>query len=424
MKTELKTVIKVDGLSKEYAIGRLRTRENFREMLGRRTGNVWKRFSGCANDRAKNFLAVKNVSFEVKEGEIVGIVGRNGAGKSTLLKILSRVTLPSTGEARMWGRASSLLEVGTGFHPELTGRENIYLNGAILGMKRSEIGSKFDEIVAFSEIEKFIDTPVKHYSSGMYVRLAFSVAAHLNSEILIVDEVLAVGDYGFQKKCLGKMGDVAQSGRTVLLVSHNMPALLRLSNRALWLDNGELRMEGESRKVIESYILSNLDARASVKIWPKKDFVNADFCPVSLKVTDVQGQTVGAVKPSETFEVEFEYELRKSVQPGFRAGIYLSTAQGELIFTSWDSDNNRERWNNSREAGHYVSRCRVPANLLNEGDFLLGINAGVFNVKSFITDEYCLLLRVVPTDEAVGGHWVEKRAGFIRPKLEWELKKI
>jgi len=266
------TAIKVEGLSKRYRIGaqQLATR-NLREKLNEMALAPFRAVKHLAGrnghkPKSETFWALKDVSFEVKRGEVVGIIGRNGAGKSTLLKILSRITEPTEGYADISGRIASLLEVGTGFHPELTGRENIYLNGSILGMKRAEINKKFDEIVAFAEIEKFIDTPVKHYSSGMYVRLAFGVAAHLDPEILLVDEVLAVGDTAFQKKCLGKMGDVAKQGRTVLFVSHNMSAIQRLCPNSLFLENGQLVNHGSTDQVVNEY-LSESGQTAKANHW-------------------------------------------------------------------------------------------------------------------------------------------------------------
>lgn len=253
--------IRVEGLSKLYRIGR---RERYRALRDTLTDVLYAPFrvlrstlNGCppsVNGHEDTIWALKDVSFEIKQGEVVGVIGRNGAGKSTLLKILSRITEPTEGYAEIRGRVGSLLEVGTGFHPELTGRENIYLNGAILGMKKAEIERKFDEIVAFAEVEKFIDTPVKHYSSGMYVRLAFAVAAHLEPEILLVDEVLAVGDAAFQKKCLGKMGDVAKEGRTVLFVSHNMAAMSGLCSAAMWLADGTVRARGTTAELTQKYL--------------------------------------------------------------------------------------------------------------------------------------------------------------------------
>ena len=253
--------IRVEGLSKQYRIGHQQARyKTIRESLidwskapFQRAGRIL-RGQGSAADLDETIWALKDVSFEIKQGEVVGVIGRNGAGKTTLLKILSRITEPTTGEAWIHGRVGSLLEVGTGFHPELTGRENIYLNGAILGMKRDEINNKFDEIVDFAEIEKFIDTPVKHYSSGMYVRLAFSVAAFMESEILLVDEVLAVGDVGFQKKCLGKMGSIAQQGRTVIFVSHNMTAVQHLCQRGFVIDGGAINFDGIIRDAVHKYV--------------------------------------------------------------------------------------------------------------------------------------------------------------------------
>src|SRR5437016_6829116 len=255
--------IRVDGLSKRYQIGARQEpyytlRATLTESLARPFQQLWRFFSpngaGSPTPEASSIWALRDVSFEVKRGEVVGIIGSNGAGKSTLLKILSRITEPTEGRAKIHGRVGSLLEVGTGFHNELTGRENIYLNGAILGMKKSEIDREFDEIVAFAEVEQFIDTPVKHYSSGMYLRLAFAVAAHLEPEILIVDEVLAVGDAAFQKKCLGKMGDVAKEGRTVLFVSHNMDAVAKLTTRTVLLEQGRKAMDGEAGSCIERYL--------------------------------------------------------------------------------------------------------------------------------------------------------------------------
>ena len=252
-------IIRVEGLGKKYVIGHSangqRTlRDVFSDVLSlRRSG---KKLSGFGNVKSEPFWALKDVSFEVNEGEVVGIIGRNGAGKSTLLKILSRITEPTSGRVRIRGRVASLLEVGTGFHPELTGRENVFLNGAILGMSREEIKRKFDQIVAFAEVEKFLDMPVKRYSSGMYVRLAFAVAAHLEPEILIVDEVLAVGDFEFQRRCLGKMNEVAHGGRTVLFVSHNMNAIEDLCPRSILLRNGSIDRFGDSRSVVSAYLSS------------------------------------------------------------------------------------------------------------------------------------------------------------------------
>lgn len=251
----MKPIIKVESLGKQYRVGaRFQQFATLRDSLSRAVRKPLEVLR--ANGQSETFWALRDVAFEVAPGEVVGVIGRNGAGKSTLLKILSRITEPTTGRAELYGRVASLLEVGTGFHPELTGRENVFLNGAILGMRKAEIDRKFDEIVAFAEIDKFIDTPVKHYSSGMYVRLAFAVAAHLEPEILIVDEVLAVGDAQFQKRCLGKMNEVAKSGRTVLFVSHNMRAVAQLCGHCIWVDGGQIMSRGLSNEVVVDYLAS------------------------------------------------------------------------------------------------------------------------------------------------------------------------
>ena len=255
--------IRVEGLSKRYRLGERERYRALRDVLARTLRAPWKVFQRTPQE---TFWALKDVDLEVRHGEVLGLIGRNGAGKTTLLKILSRITWPTSGWAEIHGRVGSLLEVGTGFHPELTGRENTFLSGAILGMGKSEITRKFDEIVAFAELEQFIDTPVKHYSSGMYVRLAFAVAAHLEPEILFVDEVLAVGDAAFQKKCLGKMGDVSRQGRTIVFVSHNMTALQKLCTRVVWLNGGQVTETGDTRKVVDHYLQANAVANLE-SVW-------------------------------------------------------------------------------------------------------------------------------------------------------------
>jgi lipopolysaccharide transport system ATP-binding protein len=288
------TVISVENLSKRYLIGHESAqRQNYtalRDVIARETRNFVRKASDLFHgrqivqgDETEEIWALRNVSFEVKQGEVVGIIGRNGAGKSTLLKILSRITEPSEGRVRLRGRVGSLLEVGTGFHPELTGRENIYLNGAILGMTHAEIRRKFDEIVAFAEVEKFLDTPVKRYSSGMYVRLAFAVAAHLEPEILIVDEVLAVGDAEFQRKCLGRMSDVASHGRTVLFVSHNVGMITSLCSSAIWLDQGLIRDRGAIRTVVGQYLAKGISSQERVVRLSKYQTADAQIYLESLE---------------------------------------------------------------------------------------------------------------------------------------------
>jgi lipopolysaccharide transport system ATP-binding protein len=260
----MKPIIQVENLSKQYRIGARRAPyATLRDKLAEVARSPLKRLRGNSKGEAEVLWALRDVSFEVRRGEVLGIIGRNGAGKSTLLKILSRITEPTTGEVDLYGRVASLLEIGTGFHPELTGRENVYLNGAVLGMKKNEIEAKFAEIVMFAELEKFLDTPVKHYSSGMYMRLAFSVAAHLEPDVLIVDEVLAVGDMAFQHKCLGKMGDVARQGRTVLFVSHNLPAVQRLCSSAVYLDRGMIKAMGDVGPILTEYQRDSSSSRRS-----------------------------------------------------------------------------------------------------------------------------------------------------------------
>jgi lipopolysaccharide transport system ATP-binding protein len=373
----------------------------------------------------KNFIwALDDISFDLEEGKVLGIVGRNGAGKSTLLKILSRVTEPTKGTVMVRGRVGSLLEVGTGFHPELTGRENIYMNGAILGMKRSEIDSKFDEIVDFSEVATFIDTPVKRYSSGMYLRLAFAVAAHLEPEILVVDEVLAVGDAEFQRKCLGKMGDVAQQGRTVLFVSHNMSAILRLTQEAIVLNKGRMIMRGPTQQAVDFY-LSSGQAQAGERTWDADEVpaASAPFTPTSLKVKDRSGKVVDTIRSTEPVTLEFEYRLDAPVT-GLRIGLYLSTVRGEYILTSFDTDEPMlfEK-HSTRNAGRYVSRATLPADIFNEGRYSVGVNASSFGVRRYFMDENALAFNV-DISGAPGTQWPEPRVGPIRPRLEWKIEKI
>ena len=373
----------------------------------------------------KNFIwALNDVSFELEEGQVLGIVGRNGAGKSTLLKVLSRVTEPTIGAVSVRGRVGSLLEVGTGFHPELTGRENIFLNGAVLGMKRAEIERKFDEIVGFSEVGQFIDTPVKRYSSGMYLRLAFAVAAHLEPEILVVDEVLAVGDAEFQRKCLGKMGDVAQQGRTVLFVSHNMSAILRLTQEAIVLKKGQLIKRAPTQEAVDFYLSSGL-AETGERLWGAEDIpvTAAPFKPIALRVKDRSGKIVDTVRSTEPVTIEWEYQLDAPVT-GLRAGMYLNTMRAEYVFTAFDTDDAKqfERFG-ARQAGHYFSRCTIPADFFNEGRYSLGVNASSFAVRRYFMDDNALSFNVDITG-APGTQWPEVRQGPVRPLLNWEIEKV
>lgn len=422
--------IRVEKLGKKYQLGALGTnyrtlRDSIVDTFSATTQallHAGERAVSPAKTDENRFWALRDLSFNVKHGQVLGVIGRNGAGKSTLLKILSRVTDPTEGIAEIRGRVGSLLEVGTGFHPELTGRENIFLNGAILGMKRTEIASKFDEIVAFSEVEKFIDTPVKRYSSGMYLRLAFAVAAHLEPEILVVDEVLAVGDAEFQRKCMGKMSDVAQQGRTVLFVSHNMSAILRLTEETLVLEKGKLVMRSPTQQAVDYYLSSGF-SRQGERVWEKDDLPrDADaFIPVALRIRDGRGNIVDTVRSTDPFNVEIEYQLTRPVT-GLRVGLYFMSTRGEPIFTSFDTDAPEQfEQYPSRETGHYISKCTVPANLLNEGRYVLGVNASSYRIKRYFQDEQALVFAVDATG-APGTQWSEVRQGTIRPQLDWKIE--
>jgi len=418
------TVIRVENLGKQYRIGTsIEAYGTLRDSLGK----VFKprKDQDDTAENGENFIwALRGLNFEVKQGQVLGVIGRNGAGKSTLLKILSRVTYPTEGFAEIRGRVGSLLEVGTGFHPELSGRENILLNGAILGMKRTEIEKKFDEIVDFAEIEKFIDTPVKRYSSGMYLRLAFAVAAHLEPEILVVDEVLAVGDAEFQRKCLGKMSDVAQQGRTVLFVSHNMSAVLRLTEESLVIEKGKLAMRAPSGEAVD-YYLSRGYSLEGQRVW-HADEISQDaypFQPVAIRVKNPEGTVVDTVRSIQTATIELEYNILAPMT-GLRVGIYLISTRGEYIFTSFDTDDagEFERFG-TRQPGNYRSRCVIPADTLNEGRYIIGVNASTYRIKRYFHDEQALTFNV-DASGAPGMQWPEPRLGSYRPRLNWEIERV
>ena len=417
--------ILVRGIGKRYRIGASQQRaDTLRDMITARVQRIGSSLRG-KRDRANEsdqIWALRDVSFEVKRGQALGIIGRNGAGKSTLLKVLSRVTDPTEGYGEMRGRVGSLLEVGTGFHPELTGRENIFLNGAILGMHKKEIEARFDEIVAFSEVEKFIDTPVKRYSSGMYLRLAFAVAAHLEPEILVVDEVLAVGDADFQRKCLGKMGDVANSGRTVLFVSHNMSAILRLTQDSIVLDKGKVILNAPSSEAVDFYLNRGL-SKVGERFWEGEEVPvsSAPFRPLAIRILDKLGQVSDSVRSVDPIQIEIDYELTEDVT-GLRVGFYLFTTRGEPIFTSFDIDSEELfKEFTSRPKGVYTSRCTIPANTLNEGRFLLGVNASSYGIRRYFQDDQALSFSV-DASGAPGTHWPEARPGPVRPVLGWEIE--
>ncbi len=421
--------IRVEDLGKRYRIGtapeRYKTlRDSIIAGVNAPIQRLRRGTSLTASSKETSTIwALRNISFEVHQGKVLGIVGRNGAGKSTLLKILSRVTEPTEGSAEIHGRVGSLLEVGTGFHPELTGRENIYLNGAILGMKRAEIDRKFDEIVSFSEVEQFIDTPVKRYSSGMYLRLAFAVAAHLEPEILVVDEVLAVGDAEFQRKCMGKMSDVAATGRTVLFVSHNMSAVLRLTEETMVLDKGQLVYRAPTPQAVDYYMAAGFTGSGE-RQWTSAEIPAdaAPFVPLAIRLRDNHGRVADTLRSTEPFSVEVEYRLDRSIT-GLRVGIYLLTMRGEYVFTSFDLDNPQQfEQMGVRSEGRYISRCTIPANTLNEGRYILSVNASSFRIKRYFWDDRALAFTMDATG-APGKQWPEPRMGPVRPALDWVIER-
>ena len=368
------TTIRVNGLSKAYQIRHSQSRVHYRTLREDLIALARKPLRRRAASR-ETFWALNNVSFEVKHGEALGIIGRNGAGKSTLLKNLSRITRPTKGTATVSGRVGSLLEVGTGFHSELTGRENIYLNGAILGMTKRDIQRHFDEIVAFAEVEQFLDTPVKRYSSGMYMRLAFAVAAHLEPEVLVVDEVLAVGDATFQKKCLGKMSEVAHGGRTVLFVSHNMNAVRELCDRVLLLSHGEVKAIGSRDDVISLYVASDANGSQWIADSPNR-LSNRYFTPTRFSIVDETMKPISSqVSNDNGFGVLIEGECNspdRSLTIGF--AVYSST--GDLLFWSYQTDVNEEAWP-QLVVGPNRLLAWVPPHLLNEGDYRIEFISGL-----------------------------------------------
>jgi lipopolysaccharide transport system ATP-binding protein len=422
--------IRVEDLGKMYHIGEQgASYQTLRDSLVQAAAAPFKRLAAVfrgseASERQDTIWALRHVTFDVNQGDVLGVIGRNGAGKSTLLKLLSRITEPTEGYASIRGRVGSLLEVGTGFHPELTGRENIYLNGAILGMKRREIDRRFDEIVSFAEVEKFINTPVKRYSSGMYLRLAFAVAAHLEPEILLVDEVLAVGDAEFQRKCLGKMSDVSQEGRTVLFVSHNMSAVLNLTKEAIVLDRGRVVMHAPTEEAVDYYLSSGF-SQTGERIWQPEEILPlaAPFRPIRLRALDPKGQTAETLRSVEPITLEFEYSLDSAIT-GLRIGIVLMSNRGEYIFTAFDTDSTEYFQEfGVRPAGCYRSRCVIPADFLNAGQYHVTVIASSFRIKRYFREDAALMFTVDGTGSP-GAHWPEPRPGPVRPRLDWLIEEI
>lgn len=423
-----KPAIIVQGLGKQYRLGQKPA--SYGTLRDTITGIVTERFRHIRQLLGRNvgdsfqnewMWALKDVSFKIDRGEVVGIIGRNGAGKSTLLKILSQITEPSTGGVDLHGRVGSLLEVGTGFHPELTGRENIYLNGSILGMSRSDIDRQFDAIVAFAEIERFIDTPVKHYSSGMYLRLGFAVAAHLQPDILVVDEVLAVGDARFQQKCLAKMHEVGNQGRTVLFVSHNMPAITRICPRTILLNEGTVMADGPSPEVIGKYLVTG-EGTTAARYWN-----NSQKTPggevgrlLGVWVRAGDGQTIESFNITETIGITMEYELTESGKVVLPV-CQLSNEEGVRIFSCTDVD---PAWRGrARPAGVYRTTTWIPGNFLNEGRHFVSV--ALFALKPRILqfwEREAVGFQVVDTLDPASarGEWTGPLDGVIRPLLNWQ----
>jgi lipopolysaccharide transport system ATP-binding protein len=414
-------MIRVQGLSKEYRLGVRRARYGtLRDTLMDAARAPWRVFSGNGSPPPETLWALKDLSFEIGRAEVVGIIGRNGAGKSTLLKVLSRVTKPTRGRAELYGRVGSLLEVGTGFHPELTGRDNVYLSGAILGMRRAEIERKFDEIVAFAEVEKFLETPVKHYSSGMYLRLAFAVAAHLEPDILIVDEVLAVGDMAFQRKCLNKMQDVRGHGRTVLFVSHSMPAIARLCPRVLLLSEGRLVRDGPADEVISLYVGSGMSTLAE-RHWPDRGKAPGDDVVRlrSVRVRTEDGRSAESADIRRPVGIEMVYEVLQGgavLMPNY----HLHSEDGVCLFVVHDLD---PEWRfTPRPVGRYTSTVWIPGNFLAEGTvFVTAAASTYYPMNVHFLERDSVVFRVVDSidGDSARGDFGGHMPGVVRPMLDW-----
>ncbi len=413
--------IQVEGLSKSYRIGELQAAYGtLRESLS----HAAKRFTGQEHRGGyEEIWALKDVSFSLEEGNALGVIGRNGAGKSTLLKVLTRITTPTDGRAEIRGRVGSLLEVGTGFHPELTGRENIFLNGAILGMKRREIHAKLPEISEFSGVEKFLDTPVKRYSSGMHVRLAFAVAAHFEPEIMLVDEVLSVGDAEFQARCLGRMEDIGATGRTVVFVSHHLQAVSQLCDRAILLDDGQIVNDGPSEEVVAQY-LQTVTGTSSSQSWSEEDSAPGDdlIRLHSVRVTRSNGETVDSVDVREPVGVELAFSVLRDGPPILPKLKVVSG--GTIAFNTMDVD---PRWREPSPPGDYVTTAWIPGNFLNEG--LVTVDAAVCSIDSPKLHHHVSVHEAVsfhvhdPLEgDSARGTFTGQWRGVVRPLLDWTVE--
>ena len=403
-----------------------------RDPYGRLTESLWNALTWPlrrkpGGNSGEDFWALRDVSFEVPRGSVVGVIGRNGAGKSTLLKILSRITEPTLGRAELHGRVGSLLEVGTGFHQELTGRDNIFLSGAILGMKRAEILRKFDEIVAFADIGQFLDTPVKRYSSGMKVRLGFAVAAFLEPEILFIDEVLAVGDAEFQKKCLGKMSEIGQGGRTVIFVSHSMPAILRLCDRAILLDRGRVVVDGQTHEAVRRYLESG-PGRTSSREWTGEATAPGDEVArlKSVRIVPDGGGPAEEIDIRRAIDIEVEYWTRAPGDLRPSVNLHLYNDEGVCLFINNDW-NDRAWWNASRRPGLVRAVCHIPGNFLAEGRVIVTAVVSTYNPTIVHAQEREAVAFVVvdrSEGDGVRGVYANEFPGVVRPMLDWSVEQV
>jgi lipopolysaccharide transport system ATP-binding protein len=431
----VKTVIEVENLSKYYRLGVIgggTLREDVNRWWANLTSHSANNFKSSSTDdeicQTGNIWALREINLEVKQGEVLGIIGRNGAGKSTLLKILSKITAPTSGRAVINGRVGSLLEVGTGFHPELTGRENIYLNGSILGMSKAEVARKLDGIVEFAEASTHLDTPVKRYSSGMVVRLAFAVAAHLEPEILIVDEVLAVGDLKFQRKCLGKMREVGAQGRTILFVSHNMAAINQLCQRCVLLHNASIISEGDTKKVIGQYAAEN--TQDAEKVWPSLESAPGDS---QLKIMSVRVMSEDAVENivsiNQPVSIEVEFLILQDKTNNLAVAIYIVDSLDNVVLSTFNtnkaSSNNDNWYYETHTPGRYVAKCLIPENFFNDIQYKIHVHLVKYNPTSVKASAvHAISFSGIDTggmrEAGVTAAW----HGLVRVPLHWETKKL
>jgi lipopolysaccharide transport system ATP-binding protein len=421
-----KTAIRVGHLGKRYKIGQRESYKTFRDAITNIAAVPFRRLMQKSNSSNADeyFWALKDVSFEVEPGEVVGIIGRNGTGKSTLLKILSQITSPTSGSVELYGRVSSLLEVGTGFHPELTGRENIYLSGSISGMKRREIDEKFDDIVKFSGVEKFLDTPAKRYSSGMYVRLAFAVAAHLEPEILLVDEVLAVGDAGFQKKCIGKMKEVSGEGRTVLFVSHNINAVEQLCSSCIMLEGGKLKKYGDNvRDIVKEYLFGTEDRPQSSK-WVNNgnELNNPWFKVLRFFIGDEKGNQVPMPLSNDSEIWVYIEGYIKEIDPALTIGYAIYSEEGILLYWSYQTDDKEVKWIKLKRDKNVI-KSKIPCRFLNEGTYRIEFIGGL-HFRQWLFEPGKNAPSIILTIQ--GGlsdspNWMLRRPGILAPVMEWNM---